>query len=463
MEKKRVWALGSGLLISAAFAWTAAHAANEAMQELLKVLRDKGTIDEQIYRDLLNASKADNEANTAGQAEIKQAAESLPKINTKGKLEWGTSDGDFNFRLGGRIHIDGTFYDNDGGTTLVSGVDARRARLEFQGLLYQHWMFKIDYEFGQTSTVKEGFRDLYVRYIHNGEFPAFLTVGQFKEYLGLEHANSSNDVPFVERALVSRVFHDFAEASDGRRIGVGLNIQGHDLWTGGLGIFGRNVSGDSFDDFTDPFSVQGRVTVSPIHTEKAAIHLGASANWINVNSGGVGAQIASRPEARIGADRLIDTGTIDGLDEVERWGVEAGGIYGPAWFQGEIIGFEADRNSLFEDASFYGWHGEIGWVLTGEPRVYDFSKGTFQNPKPFRNVGQGGWGAWEIAARYSFLDLTDGDIIGGEETNVAAGLNWYINPNFRFMFTYDTVVDVDGGPNDGVNPSFVLFRAHAIW
>jgi phosphate-selective porin OprO/OprP len=436
-------------------------AANDAMQDLLKVLKDKGTIDEATYESLKGAATADDEQNTAGQSEIKAAAKSLPKIETKGKLEWGTPDGAFTWRLGGRLHLDGTFYDNDNGTEMTSGVDVRRARLEFQSVLWQNWMFKLDYEFGQTPEVKDGFRDAYIRYLYKGPFPTTVTVGQFKEYLGLEHANSSNDLPFVERALPSRVFHDFAEASDGRRMGVGVTTMGHDLWTASAGVFGKNFSGDSTDENTDPFAFEGRLTFSPIHTETQAVHLGFTGNWININ--GQGIKFAARPEERIGAQRLIDTGDILGVDDVVRIGAEAGVVYGPFWAQGEYLRTDLSRPGL-QDVGFWGAHGEAGWVITGESRIYDFEKGTFKNPKPFSNVGQnGGWGAWEVAARYSHLDLSDGDIDGGQESNFAAGLNWYLNQNFRLMFTYDTVLDVNRGKNDGVNPSAVLLRAQAYW
>src|SRR5919198_4972472 len=96
--------LGVSLMGWTALASWPVEAANEAMMELLKVLRENGTLSEEAYEQLLSASKADDERNTEAQQKVEQAAQTLPKVETKGKLEWSTPDGEFSWRLGGRIH-----------------------------------------------------------------------------------------------------------------------------------------------------------------------------------------------------------------------------------------------------------------------------------------------------------------------------------------------------------------------
>ena len=413
------------------------------------------TLEQKLEETQINAKLNEEKATAAW-----EASKAMPKVTTKGKLEWGTPDGDFTWRFGGRLHLDYTGVDNRDGSALVSGVDARRARLEFQGTLWKHWMWKLDYEFGQSATVRDGFRDAFVRYIeHGAAFPWTISVGQYKEIFGgLEHRNSSNDLPFVERALPSRVFHDVAEASDGRRLGIAFNINDKKWWTASVGVFGKNISGDSADEETDPIAVEGFMTFSPIHTETRALHFALGSSWMDpqVDSR---VRFNARNEERIGAQRFVDTGVIEGANAVIRSAAEIGGIYGPAWLQAEYLRTDVQRKGANPDVNFDGYHVDVGYILTGESRIYDFERATFVNPKPGHLVGHGGWGAWELAARWSQLRLADQDIHGGIERNFSAGVNWYPTQNFRFMFTYTKVVDVSGGRFDGVDPNVFLVRA----
>jgi phosphate-selective porin OprO and OprP len=94
------------------------------------------------------------------------------------------------------------------------------------------------------------------------------------------------------------------------------------------------------------------------------------------------------------------------------------------------------------------------WILTGETRRYDMATAAFQGPRPFVPFSSaGGFGAWELALRYSHLDLdfhsglagtaaTADAVRGGEQNILTLGVNWYVNSNVKVMLNW-LHVDVD--------------------
>jgi phosphate-selective porin OprO/OprP len=70
-----------------------------------------------------------------------------------------------------------------------------------------------------------------------------------------------------------------------------------------------------------------------------------------------------------------------------------------------------------------------------------------------------GWGAWELAGRFSYIDLNDGTlnrIQGGVMEGFTLGLNWYLNTNLRCLFdwVYDHRDDVPTGTIPGWTSGF---------
>jgi phosphate-selective porin OprO/OprP len=127
--------------------------------------------------------------------------------------------------------------------------------------------------------------------------------------------------------------------------------------------------------------------------------------------------------------------------------------------EGEYFRYQIDRRvtgaTPLGDPRFSGWYVQGVWVLTGENRPYNPAEARFDAPKLNYNFNPaaGTWGAWELAARYSRTDLNwhegnfgaatpTGGVRGGEQEVTTVGVNWYLNPDIRFMFDF-LHVDVD--------------------
>lgn len=417
----------------------------DEMQKLRRELREQKTMGEKRALDAKDDVKK----------EVETAAKSLPEIDTKGKLEIRSKDGDFVWRLGGRVQVDAALYDDDDGTDLGSGSEFRRARLEMGGTVWRVWDFMLQYDF--TDTGAEGIRDAYIRYTGFKPYLTGITVGQFKEPFSLEELTSSKYISFMERALPNV----FAPA---RNRGIGASTAFADMFTVAAGVFGEGVDADEYDndDASEGWAGTGRITFAPIHTATRVVHLGVAGSWRTPDEADM-IRFRQRPESHVTDVRLINTGAID-ADDFARFGAEAAAVYGAFSLQGEYMGTQVNRQTPGSpDLEFEGWYVFGSWFLTGESRAYEFDKGAFGNIKPTRVVGKGGVGAWELLARLSNLDLNDGDIQGGEQEDVTVGLNWYPTSNLRLYLNYIQVLDVNRGDFARVEPAVFQARAQVHW
>lgn len=342
------------------------------------------------------------------------------EVTTKGGLAVKSKDGNFEFKVGGRLQADYNSYDQDK-TELGDGTEFRRVRIDVEGKMFKDWAFKIEPDFANNGV---SLKDVYLQY--KGFSDVGITVGQFKQPFSLEELTSSRHITFMERALPN-VF------SLAHRIGVGFNSNG-DNWSAGLAFAGGVEGNDVSNEGDESYTTTARLTFAPIHGKTEAIHLGVAGSWINPRDEAI--RIRQRPEAHVTSVRFVDTGTIPGkINNQFLYGFETAAVYGPFSAQGEYMTLRTTRDTL-ANLSFDGWYGYLSFFLTGESRTYDPKKGRFDRLKPTRAVPDGGYGAWEVALRYSGIDLTDEDINGGGEKNVTLALNWYPTPYVRLMANY---------------------------
>jgi len=198
----------------------------------------------------------------------------------------------------------------------------------------------------------------------------------------------------------------------------------------------------------------------PAGAKDWGLHVGGNLQGVlKVTDTGAGAastrqlRLRERPELRVDGARLVDTGALN-ADGLTAYGGELGAFYKNLQVSAEAFRIGVDRTPGF-NPRFDGWYVQGAWTITGEHHVWSSASGGFKGIKPRKtfNPAEGAWGAVEIAACYSVLDLNDhagvrgaatpaGGVRGGEQKIATAILNWRPNPVYRFQLQYQRV-DVD--------------------
>lgn len=134
---------------------------------------------------------------------------------------------------------------------------------------------------------------------------------------------------------------------------------------------------------------------------------------------------------------------------VALYGPEASAAWGPVYMTAEYNRASIAREAGLSTLDFQSAHVALALSLTGESRAkaYRIGSGEFKRlpvAEPFRRRG-GGWGAWELAGRWAFLDLSDRDVDGGTHHNFTTVLNWYPNYNVRLMVDWTHTLATSGG------------------
>jgi len=357
-----------------------------------------------------------------------------PAASADWKSKWSnghkieSEDGAFKLKFGGRIQADYTFVDADDllePMTDGDGFEFRRARLFFSGTIYERVVFKAQYDF---TGGEADFKDVYIGLKQDwGE----VRFGHFKEYYSLEEQTSGKYLAFLERSLHNAF-------SPSRNSGVGVHGKRGDKVNWGIGAF---YDADDFGISTDEdnFNVTGRVAFRPIYEDKGKklLNIGLSVTQKDRASR---LRFRSRPEAHF-SGRFVDTGNF-AADDAFIVNLEIAGVKDSFWYSAEYAQVDVST-SVGPDPTFDAGYLEVGYFFGGNHRRFKTSSGAWDRQKPNDVWGKdGGKGAWEIAFRYSTIDLTDESITGGEEDNWTLGLNWYPNPATRLMINF-VHADVD--------------------
>jgi phosphate-selective porin OprO/OprP len=349
-----------------------------------------------------------------------------------------SDDTAFKIQFGGRIlndwgsvsadqDIEDAF---DAQTLEGTGTKMRHARLYMSGFIYNHYTFKADYDFAGTDA---DFKDVWMG-VKNIPRLGELRVGHQKEPFSLETMNSLTNTTFMERGLQTAFV-------PGRNTGVKIHNSSFGNRLGwGIGAY-KDVddSGDGFDDQSD-YNVTGRLTGVPFTNEDGSclLHLGMAYSHKFCDED-ESIKYRSRPESNLSDVYTVDTGSINGVTGVDLLGPEIAFVNGSFCFQSEYVHTYLNRTSA-DNLDFSGYYALCSFFLTGEQRVYKIDDGGGEFGQVIPNqpfaFDASGWGAWQMALRYSAIDLNSRDIQGGQEKDYTFGINWFLNPNLRMTFNY---------------------------
>lgn len=341
-----------------------------------------------------------------------------------------SADGSYQLKLNGYIQADGRFYFGDDTPPLTNTFLLRRVRPNFEGTVARFFSFRILLDFGEGKT---SVQDAYVDFTY---IPAAkLRAGKFKSPVGLERLQSVTDARFVEYAQPTNLVPNRD---------VGFLLYG-DPWGGtvsyALGVVNGVADGGSGDvDNNDGKDGVGRLFAHPFR----GLGLGVGASY-GYRQGSTAEQ--SLPSYKTAGQQIYfryrngtDNVLADG--KAARLSPQGYFYYGPFGLFGEYVQSSQEVRRLASSTARVtntAWQTAAYYVLTGEDESY----GGIAPRRPFA-PGQGGWGAWELAARYSELRV-DGDafpVFASPTSSArraeewAGGLNWYLNRNVKVALTY---------------------------
>jgi phosphate-selective porin OprO/OprP len=351
----------------------------------------------------------------------------------KGGFLLTSPDGDFVLRIRGYMQADGRFFFDQSSSAIDTFV-LRRVRPIFEGTVYKYFDFRIMPDFGLGVTVLQ---DAYLDAKFSPKFK--IRFGKAKAPFGLERLQSATDIIFIERSLATNLVPN-------RDLGIYVfgDLDG-DKVSYAAGVFNGVVDLGSADIDTggDSKDFAGRIFVRP----RAGLGLG-----IATTAGNQDGTLTSPglPNYRTQGQltwfryRVGLTSDVTTLASGRRFRLSPQLTYyrGPFGILAEYVSSSQKVVNGIQAADIRNeaWNLTAHYVLSREPAGY---KGV--SPENPFDLDSGKLGAWEVAFRYSQLNIdkdafpifADPLTAASRAKNFAAGLNWYLNKNVKFSFNYD--------------------------
>lgn len=377
-----------------------------------------------------------------------------------------SADSNFEIKLRGLLQIDNRHYSDINGLGSdgknISGFDFRRIRPIVEGTVYGKYDFRFTPEFGEAKTANatstSGIVDAYI----DARFQPWFQVraGKFKPYVGLERLQSGSDLKFIERSYVS---NNILPNRD-----LGAAIHGDVLdgkWSYSVGLYNGVVDGgdnSTAQDTNQDKEYAFRVFATPFKDDVSVLSglgFGLAATHGNFKGTTNTSGLPNYKTAGQESNFFTYTSGVFGNGNRSRISPQVYYYYGPFGVIAEYARVSQDVSNGIKTASLDNdaWQVAASYLLTGEDASFKGVK-----PKQPFDTDKGGWGAWELVARYqennidaaafSTAGAGTGLAFADPRNNAksakswAAGVNWYLNQNVKLAVNFEHT-SFDGGGN----------------
>jgi phosphate-selective porin OprO/OprP len=352
-------------------------------------------------------------------------------------------------KLRGRVFVDHLMQDqSDLHAATFSDPDSENrtrfdtARIGIQGDIYENIDYVIEIAFmeGTPDADRPVAKDLFMT-VKELPLAGNVRVGHFKEPVSLDQLTSSRFITFMERSLLDTF-------SPGRNTGVmafnDLTDDGNLSWY--ASTFRSEIDDDAADESESQadWVVTSRLAWNPIYDEPSQgrylVHLAASHSYREYGDN----TVSYRKDPELNIRDLNVVLLTANAEFVNLFGAEAAWMHGPFHVASEWTHVQLEGLAGSPDGDFDAFYVQTGYFLTGDHRGYKKDLHAWDRVnvlEPFFLVRTAdgichGHGAWELKARYSYIDLRDTGLEGGRVSDFSAGVNWYLTGYARVMFDY---------------------------
>lgn len=351
-----------------------------------------------------------------------------------------TSPYDFDIQFGGLFQADTMYF--GGAPQLQGNGNWREGRPYVQIQLTKTLSFLLVYDL-----VNETVYNLFFTYQPTQH--VVFTGGQYSPIWGIANSDDTSALNFLELPLPYQPFSPTE--------GLGGQVQFlYDPWGFTVSEYGPRIQYSP--PSPEPITETVNIIYSPLHTETKVFAVVLAA-WQQPTDGSNLFDFSAIPEIDAHNNgTLIDTGDIT----AKNFWVGSSGITwqnGPISATGEYEHDYVNRANSLGNLNFDGYYLDASYFLTGESRTFNFGYSGYVGISKVRHS----YGAWQLSTQFSYLNLGDRDVQGGEEKNASLGLNWYPVNHVKYQFVY---IRSWATPNsDGYNQTsnFFGFRMQLVF